>query len=101
MMNMESFVFVLLVVSSLTGLVTEAVKKVLNERNVKYYSNTLTGICSCIVSLCISIGYISYNELAFDGKTITTTLALIFLSWLCAMTGYDKVIQTLTQFKKG
>lgn len=100
-MNMESFVFALLVVSSLTGLVTEAVKKVLTEHNIKYYSNTLTGICSCVVSLCMSVFYITYNELTFDGKTITTTLTLIFLSWLCAMTGYDKVVQTLTQFKKG
>lgn len=43
MVNIETFMLGLLVVSTLTGLVTEAIKKILSERGITYYANTLAG----------------------------------------------------------
>ena len=45
MMSLEVFLLGLLIVSTLTGLFTEAIKKWLDERGKKYYPNALAG-CS-------------------------------------------------------
>ena len=42
-MNFEIFLLGLLIVSTLTGLFTEAIKAWLQERGKKYYSNALAG----------------------------------------------------------
>ena len=42
MMSLEVFLLGLLIVSTLTGLFTEAIKKWLDERGTKYYSNALS-----------------------------------------------------------
>jgi uncharacterized membrane protein (DUF106 family) len=41
MVNFETFLLGLLVISTLTGLVTEAVKKNMVEHNVDYRANTI------------------------------------------------------------
>nr|DAV24910.1 MAG TPA: hypothetical protein [Bacteriophage sp.] len=99
MIDLQVFLFGLLVVSTLTGLVTEAVKKMLGDYNKPYRANTLAGVIALILSLCIGIGYVLMNSVAFSTQTIITIIALVFMSWLCAMVGYDKVIQTIGQFK--
>lgn len=99
MIDLQVFLFGLLVVSTLTGLVTEAVKKMLGDYNKSYRANTLAGVIALILSLCIGIGYALMNSIAFSTQTIITIIALVFMSWLCAMVGYDKVIQTISQFK--
>lgn len=43
MMSLEVFLLGLLIVSTLTGLFTEAIKKWLDERGKKYYPNALAG----------------------------------------------------------
>lgn len=34
-------------------------------------------------------------------KMAVYLIALVLLSWLCAMLGYDKVIQAITQIRNG
>ena len=99
MINFETFLLGLLVVSTFTSLATEAVKFILNEYEISYRSNTLVGIVAAVLSGGIGIGYLVMNEIGFSGQTITYLVALIVLSWLSAMVGYDKVIQAIGQFK--
>jgi len=99
MINFETFLFGLLVTSTLTGLVTEAVKKITVEYNVNYRANTLAGLVSLVLSAAIGIGYIFVTNVGFTAQVVAYIIALIFMSWLCAMIGYDKVIQTISQFK--
>lgn len=99
-MTVEFFVTALLVVSALTGLVTESVKKLLDEYKVKYFANTLAGICALVVSIIVGVGYIIYTSTTITPTVIVMLVALVLLSWLCAMLGYDKVIQTIMQFSK-
>jgi hypothetical protein len=99
MINFETFLFGLLVTSTLTGLVTEAVKKIMVEYNVNYRANTLAGLVSLVLSAAIGIGYIFVTNVGFTAQVVAYIIALIFMSWLCAMIGYDKVIQTISQFK--
>ncbi len=96
---MELFLFGLLVCSTLTGLLTEALKKLCEEHGFPYYANTLAGIDSAVVSVLVGIGYVLFTGAAVTTQVVICIIALVFMSWLCAMVGYDKVIQTISQFK--
>lgn len=101
MMNFENFLLGLLISSTLTGLVTEAIKKILTEYNVNYRANTLAGIVAFVLSAAIGIGYMIMFSIAFTAQTIIALIALAFMSWLGAMVGYDKLVQAIGQFKTG
>lgn len=89
----------LMVVSMLTGLVTEAIKKIMVENGKTYKANTLAGIVSIILAPTTCVFYAVNTGAAFNEQFITSTIALTFMSWLCSMVGYDKVVQTFAQFK--
>lgn len=89
----ETFLTGLMIVSGLTGLVTEAVKKILDEHGVKHVAgNTLAGIVSAVLSVLIGVGYVIIAAIPFTAQIVVCILALMLLSWLCAMVGYDKVL---------
>lgn len=100
-MTFEIFMMGLLLVSVLTGLFTEAIKGWLSERGKKFYCNALAGYVAAGLSVLVSAGYLIITETAFNLKMAVYLIALVLLSWLAAMVGYDKVIQSITQFKKG
>lgn len=89
--------FLLMVCSVLTGLIVEAIKKMGDIKK----PNVTACIVSIIVGAIVPFGYILYNNIALDANAVMYIVSLIILSWLCAMLGYDKVIQTLTQIKRG
>lgn len=99
MINFEIFLFGLLLTSILTGLTTEGVKKILSDLNKSYRANVLAGVVATVLSGAIGISYIVVNNLSFTASTIVCLTAQVFMSWLCAMVGYDKVIQAIGQFK--
>ena len=99
MINLEIFLMGLLFVSAITSLTTEAVKKILTENKKAYSANTLAGIVSIIVSLAVGISYLLIGHIGFTAEIAVYLFALMVGSWLCAMLGYDKVIQTISQFK--
>lgn len=99
MINLQTFLMGLLVSSTITGLATEAFKTILIEHNKQYHANTLAGIIALVVTSAIGIGYTIFTNVGFTAQSVTYILALVFMSWLCAMVGYDKVIQTITQIK--
>lgn len=101
MVGIEVFLFGLMITSTLTGLVTEAVKKILKEYNRKYRANTLAGIVATALSIAIGIGYIIATSTSFTAQVIICLIAQVFLSWLCSMVGYDKVVEIFTKTKKG
>ena len=99
MISIQVFLLGLLIVSTITGLTTEAIKKLFNEANRPYRSNLLAGIVAAILSIAIGIAYILLSGIGFTTQSIICLIGLIFMSWLCAMVGYDKVIQAISQFK--
>ena len=99
MIKLEVFLLGLMIISTLTSLVTEAVKKILIENNVKYRANTLAGIIAAVLSLGVGVGYVVFAGVGFTAQVIVCLVALIFLSWLCAMVGYDKVIESFKTIK--
>ena len=99
MINFEMFLLGLLIASTLTSLTTEAFKKILNEHNVTYQSNTLVGVIALVISAALGVAYVLLNAMEFTTQNIIYLVMQIFMSWLCAMLGYDKVVQTISQFK--
>lgn len=99
MISLEVFAFGLLLTSALTGLVTEAVKTILTEHEKTYRANTLAGVVATMLSAAMGIGYILVEGMGFTTQIVVSITALVFLSWLCAMVGYDKVVQAINQFK--
>lgn len=100
-MTLQIFLLGLLIVSTLTGLVTEAIKNLLTESGKTYRANALAGIVSVILSVVVGVAYLILTATAFSAQMAVYLIALIFLSWLSAMVGYDKVIQAISQFKRG
>ena len=99
MMNFEMFLLLLMIVSVLTGLVTEGIKKLLDEAKKPYRSNLLAGVVAIVLSIAVDTGYMILTETAMNEKMAVILIALVLLSWLCSMVGYDKVIQAISQFR--
>lgn len=96
-MTIEVGMFLLMLCSVLTGLIVEAIKKMTEVKK----PNIVAAVVAVFVGAIIPVMYILYNSLSFDTTAILYIISLIFLSWLCSMLGYEKVIQTLTQTKRG
>ncbi len=64
-----------------------------------YKSNILAGVVSVVLSLAAGAGYIIMVETQLNAKMAVILIALVLLSWLCAMVGYDKVMQAISQIK--
>lgn len=95
-MTSEFLISALAIISILTSLTVEAIKKLLGDR--KYSSNLLAAIVAVIITIAVSIGYIIYFSLAVTPQIIVVIIAMVFLSFLAATVGYDKVIQMIKQF---
>lgn len=100
-MNSSTFLLLLLIVSTLTGLVTQGIKVMLTEKKKEYKANTLAGLVAVVLAVMVSIAYVIITGTAITAALFVYLIALALLSWLSAMIGYDKVIQAITQFKKG
>lgn len=87
----------LLAVSVLTNLTVEAVKKILDQTKIKYSSNILAAIVAVVLSAAISIAYLLATKTVFSIMVAVEMVALMYLSFLVATVGYDKVMQTLKQ----
>lgn len=89
----------LLAVSLLTNLTVEGIKKLLDGTNAKYSSNILAAILSTILSGAVCAIYLIMNDIGFSVKIGVEIVVLMYLGFLVATVGYDKVIQTLKQLQ--
>lgn len=99
-MTFEVFVILTFIISLVTGFLTQAAKKLLDEKKKAYSANALAGTVAVFVSAAISAGYMILMETAFNAKMAVILIALMFLSWGAAMVGYDKAKQLLEQVAK-
>ena len=96
---MNTFIITALaIVSALTTLSVQGIKKIVDEQGKQYKSNLLAAIVSIVLSVTSVIGYVLYNGIAFSVQIVVMAVAFAFLSWLCAMVGYDKIVQLFKQF---
>ena len=97
---MNTFIIsALAIVSALTTLTVQGIKKILDEQGKTYKSNLLAGIVAVVLSVASVVGYVLYNGVAFTVQIFVLMVTFAFLSWLCAMVGYDKVKMLIEQLK--
>lgn len=96
-MPISFFTTALMIVSVLTTLTVEGIKKLLNGANVKYSSNILAAIISVIISCAISVIYIVMTDTVFTLKIGVEVAILMYLGFLTSTVGYDKVVQMIKQ----
>lgn len=89
----------LMIVSVLTTLTVEGIKKLLNGVNVKYSSNILAAILSVIISCAISVIYVVMTDTVFTLKIGVEVVILMYLGFLTSTVGYDKVVQMIKQIQ--
>lgn len=99
MITFDIFLLGVMGVGLITGLATQAIKSVLKEHNKTYHTNTLAGIVAVITSLLVGFGYVIVCDVALTSSVFVYMIALTIASWLGAMNGYDKIIQTILQIK--
>lgn len=97
---MEIFLTLLMICSMMTSLTTEAIKKLLDEKDKKYSANLLAAGISVVLAIGVSIAYLVITSTAFTPQIAVYIIALVLLSFLCATLGYDKVMQTIAQLNK-
>lgn len=88
------------VVSILTSVTTQMLKKIFESNNFKYPSDVLAGLLSVFYSLVIEI-YLWQSAGGFSGlESVSECASLMFMSFLGATLGYDKAVETLEQIKE-
>ena len=96
-MNGDLLIKALFLISALTSLTVEAIKRLLEGREMKYSSNLIAAIVSVILTVAVCVGYVLYCGIPFTVQTIITILAMVYLSFLTATEGYDKIKQLWEQ----
>ncbi len=89
----------LLIVSVVTNLTVEGIKKLLDGINVKYSSNVLAAVSSVIIACVVCVIYIIMNDIVFSMKIGVEIVILMYLGFLTSTVGYDKVVQMIKQIQ--
>lgn len=96
-MTVTLFITLLTAFSTVTSLLTQGVKKILDEKKVVYASNVLVIIIACIVGIGGTAVYYILNSVEFDIANTTCMVLMGLTTSLGAAIGYDKVVQTIKQ----
>lgn len=98
-MTLTLFVTLLVVLAVCVSLITEAVKKFLDDAGVKYSSNVVVLIVSVIVGAGGTALMYLFLGIAFTPPNIVCIVLMAVAVWVGAMVGYDKVVQMIEQLK--
>ena len=96
-MDMTFLFIALFAISVLTTLTVQGIKKLLDKTATEYSSNVLAVAVSLVLSVAITAGYLILTETALNAKIAVELIALMYLSFVVATNGYDKVVQVLKQ----
>lgn len=96
-MTVTAFLFILAASSATTSLLTEGVKKFLDEAKLRYASNVVV----FVIALLVGCGATAIYYIACDiPGTVLNLICIVLMgiaNWLGATIGYDKVKQTISQ----
>lgn len=99
-MNSGFLLSVLAGISALTTLTVEGIKKILDEKQVHYSSNVLAIIVALTLTIVGSLLYLIYFNITVTAQVVVIIICLVFLSFLTATVGYDKIKQLIEQLNK-
>ena len=95
-MTVQDFLFLLTAFSVISGLITEAIKKLLNDKaNLSY---NILALCVALVVGVVGCGlYYQLNSIMFTVNNIIYMVLMGLASGLVSMLGFDKVKQAIIQ----
>ena len=96
-MTTNIFIMLLTLYSVATGLVVEAIKKLLDEADKKYAPNLLAFIVAILIGTVGTLLYYQLSSIAFTTNNIICAILLGCLSGVGAMVGFDKIKQLIEQ----
>ena len=92
---MKDAMIILAIASAMTSLITEALKKILGD--LKYSPNILAAVVAVVTAGGICAGYLILTGTALSPQIWVYIVAIVVLTWLCSMLGFDKIMQTIKQ----
>ncbi len=96
-MTTTAFLILLSGCAAVTSLLTEGIKKFLDELKVAYASNILVLFVALVVGCgATALYYVNY-QVPFNALNSVYLALLGIANWLGAMVGYDKVRQAIEQ----
>ena len=96
-MSSSFLISALAIISVLTTLTVEAIKKLLGDK--KYSANLLAAIVAVVLTIVVSVCYMVYYSIPVTPQYVVVILAMTFLSFLSSTVGFDKIKQLLEQIK--
>lgn len=97
-MEYQVFLILLSAFSVVVSLITQAVKKMLDDAQRKYSANFIVLLISVVVGIAGTAVYYIFMELQFTLLNVICMILMGLAVWLLSMCGYDKVIQCIKQF---
>lgn len=95
-MTLQVFLIMLIACSVFTTLTVEGIKKMFAGGKASK-ANILAAIVAVVLAIAVGFGYAAIFMIVVNAQYIIAIIGLCFLSWLCAMVGYDKVVQAVKQ----
>lgn len=95
-MTVQIATFLLTVCATLTGLITEAVKKTFAVRS----PNIVALVVSVTTGICVPLIYLGITGDVPTWQDACYIIAMAVLTWLCSTLGFDKISQAIGQIKK-
>lgn len=89
----------LMIVSVITNLTVEGIKKLFDGTKVRYSSNVLAAILSVVVACAVCVIYLIMTDTVFTTKIGVEIVVLMYLGFLVSTVGYDKVVQMVKQIQ--
>lgn len=96
-MTVTAFLIILTACAATTSLLTEGLKKFLDEMKAEYASNILVLIVAVVVGCGATALYYVNSEIHFTVLNSVYLALMGVANWLGATLGYDKVRQTIAQ----
>ncbi len=96
-MDFQIFIYGTAIVAGVTTLVTQGIKKIMEEFGKKPYKTTLAAIVSVVVSVLTSVLYALITQTAFSVPYIAISVILVIAGFISATCGYDKLKEMIQE----
>lgn len=98
-MTLTLFITLFAAFSTATGFITESVKRVLDEKAIKYSANLIAVIVACVTGIGGTAAYYGLQFIPFNASNIICMVLMGIAVAVGSMVGYDKVTQLIEQVK--
>lgn len=99
-MNIELFLIMFAVLTVISGLVTEAIKKLFEDKE-HFSTNLLAMVDAIVIGIVGVLAWCHFTGLAITTDSIIYAILLGLSCGVASMVGFDKVKQAILQIKGG